>query len=232
MFTRTSSKEQTTGAQQMDKHSLMSCVWSHFPAGFSHNAWTALSAHSDFIGSWVSACYIQFSSRWYLCARKSPHALHPVSQKFPQCCLWNSSNWDNGPFSSFQGRSSSHTSLLQAVSGVMFLALCPCTKFSCTLLPALLVKWQGCLCTTAVMLEWNRYQNKLTLENKILLSLLPFKPITFCSRVWRSTAEQLQRSIRVKHHVKSQVSLIFCLWHASPHVGRGEEEKKLNELER
>ena len=30
---------------------------------------------------------VQFSSRWYLCARKSPYALHPVSQKFPQLCL-------------------------------------------------------------------------------------------------------------------------------------------------
>ena len=28
-----------------------------------------------------------FSSGWYLCAWKSPYALHPVSQKFPQCCL-------------------------------------------------------------------------------------------------------------------------------------------------
>ena len=26
----------------------------------------------------------QFSSRWYLCARKSPYELHHVSQKFPQ----------------------------------------------------------------------------------------------------------------------------------------------------
>ena len=25
----------------------------------------------------------QFSSRWYLCARKSPYAPHPVSQRFP-----------------------------------------------------------------------------------------------------------------------------------------------------
>ena len=29
----------------------------------------------------------QFTSRWYLCARKSPYALHPDSQKFLQCCL-------------------------------------------------------------------------------------------------------------------------------------------------
>ena len=33
-----------------------------------------------------------FSSRWYLCAWKSPYALHPASQKFPQCWLWNDSN--------------------------------------------------------------------------------------------------------------------------------------------
>ena len=31
---------------------------------------------------------VQFSSRWYLCARKSPYALHPVCQKFPQHRLW------------------------------------------------------------------------------------------------------------------------------------------------
>ena len=49
----------------------------------------------------------QFSWSRYLCARKSPHTLHPVSQKFPQRCLWNGSNVrliDDGPLSSFQGR--------------------------------------------------------------------------------------------------------------------------------
>ena len=49
---------------------------------------------------------VQFSSRWYLCARKSPYALHPFSQKFPQRWFWNSSNVrliDDGPLSSFQG---------------------------------------------------------------------------------------------------------------------------------
>ena len=55
---------------------------------------------------------LQFSSRWYLSARKKPHnyALHRVSQKFPQRCLWNGSNvrlTDDGPLSPFQGRSSS-----------------------------------------------------------------------------------------------------------------------------
>ena len=73
---------------------------------------------------------VQFSSRWYLCAWKSPYVLRLVSQKFPQRCLWNSSNIrlvDDGPLSSFQGRSSStssfHTALLQVISGVMSLAL-------------------------------------------------------------------------------------------------------------
>ena len=36
---------------------------------------------------------LQFSSRWYLCTQKSQYyALHPISQKFPQRCLWNSSS--------------------------------------------------------------------------------------------------------------------------------------------
>ena len=51
-----------------------------------------------------------FSSTLYLCARKSPYALHPVSQEFPQLCVWNGSNVrliDDGPLSSFQGRSHS-----------------------------------------------------------------------------------------------------------------------------
>ena len=55
-----------------------------------------------------------------------------VSQKFPQRCLWNGSNVrliDDGPLSSFQklsfSASSFHASLLQAIDGVMSLALCP-----------------------------------------------------------------------------------------------------------
>ena len=68
-----------------------------------------------------------YSSRWFLCARKSPYALLPVSHTFPQLCVWNSSNVrliDDGP----QGRSSTassfHASLLQAMDGVVSLALC------------------------------------------------------------------------------------------------------------
>ena len=69
----------------------------------------------------------QFTSRWYLRTGKSPYALHPVSQR----CLWNGSSislTDDGPLSSFQGRLSStssfYSSLLQAIDGVMSLALC------------------------------------------------------------------------------------------------------------
>ena len=43
---------------------------------------------------------VHFTSRWYLCARKSPYALQPVSQKFSQRCLSNGSNvrlTDDGP---------------------------------------------------------------------------------------------------------------------------------------
>ena len=53
---------------------------------------------------------VPFSSRWYLCARKIPYALHPVSETFPQRCLGNGSKvhvTDDGPLSSFQGRWSS-----------------------------------------------------------------------------------------------------------------------------
>ena len=56
---------------------------------------------------------VQFSSSWYLCDRKSPCALHLVSQTFPKRCLWNGSNVrriEDGPLSSFQGRSSSASS--------------------------------------------------------------------------------------------------------------------------
>ena len=82
----------------------------------------------------------QSSSRWYLCARKSPYAFHLVSQNvhqrcLPIICLTDDETVpvarliDYGPLSSFQGRSFSassfHASLLQVIDGVMSLALCP-----------------------------------------------------------------------------------------------------------
>ena len=92
-----------------------------------------LSVHSNTAVKWLSITTVQFSSRWYLCTRKSPYAIHPVTQKFPQRCHSNGSNVrliDDGPLSSSQGsRSSSassfHASLLRAIDGVMSLALCP-----------------------------------------------------------------------------------------------------------
>ena len=60
------------------------------------------------------------------------HALYPITQKFLQRVAFETvpmSMGDDGPRSSFQGRSSStssfHASLLQATDGVMLLALCP-----------------------------------------------------------------------------------------------------------
>ena len=56
--------------------------------------------------------------------------LHPISQKFLQCCLWNGSNvrlTDNSPLLSFEGRSSSTSSFhisLQGIDSVKSLVLC------------------------------------------------------------------------------------------------------------
>ena len=60
--------------------------------------------HNDYLrtASQQHQAPVKFSSRQCLCARESPYALHTISQEFPQCCLWNSSNVgliDNGPFS-------------------------------------------------------------------------------------------------------------------------------------
>ena len=75
---------------------------------------------------------VQLQNGMYVLRKVHIHALHPVSQKFPQRCLWNGSSVhliDDGPLSSFQGRSSRascfHASLLQAIDWVMSSALCP-----------------------------------------------------------------------------------------------------------
>ena len=72
---------------------------------------------------------VHFSSRWYLRVQKSPYALHPVSQKCLQRCLWNGSNVrliDDGPLSSFQVKLSIFlfTPLASRLS-MTSLALCP-----------------------------------------------------------------------------------------------------------
>ena len=85
-----------------------------------------------YIHACIYVCSVQFSSRWYPCTQNSQYVLHPVSQKFPQCHLWNGSNVrliDDDPFSSFHGKLSStssfHSSLFQMISGVMPLAFVP-----------------------------------------------------------------------------------------------------------
>ena len=92
---------------------LVACRW------FCGPLWkTVLSLSCGF--SYRNINSVQFSSRWYVCAWKSPYALHPVSQKFPQRCLSNGSNVrliDDAALSSFQGISSGassfHASLLR-----------------------------------------------------------------------------------------------------------------------
>ena len=44
-----------------------------------------LPCSSRLLVCWWWWCYssVQFSSRWYLCAQKSPYVLYPVSQQFP-----------------------------------------------------------------------------------------------------------------------------------------------------
>jgi len=85
-------------------------------------------------------CSVQFSSVQFssvqmkmvsIRSEKPRCAPLRLSQKFSQRCFWNYSSvclTDDGPLSSFQGRSSSassfHASLLQAI-GVVSLALCP-----------------------------------------------------------------------------------------------------------
>ena len=42
--------------RRLNKCSLTSCAWAHFADRFPHYAFTAKSAHSDFVGSRVYAC--------------------------------------------------------------------------------------------------------------------------------------------------------------------------------
>ena len=108
-------------------------VYVHFTSGDFKSG--HVSAHGWFALS-LACKIVQLSSIQggvYALGKAHNYALHPVSQTFRQCRLWNSSNVcliDDGPLSSFQGRSSSafsfHASLLlQAIDGVMSLALCP-----------------------------------------------------------------------------------------------------------
>ena len=87
-FECTTTKNQQTKQNQNKKQWLLTAlvcsnlkttpVYRKILASFS--APSLARAHCDF----VSTSSVQISSGWYLCARKSPYALRPVSQKFPQ----------------------------------------------------------------------------------------------------------------------------------------------------
>ena len=85
----------------------------------------------------------------------SPCALHPISQRFPQCCLWSSSSVcliDKGPLSSFQGRLSSasffHSSLSRFPWRVKYL--------SCIYVPYAVETafWCTKTCVIVLLPEW------------------------------------------------------------------------------
>ena len=75
----------------------------------------------------LNECSVEFNSRWYLCARKSPYDIRstPSFRKFPNVAF----ETIDGLLSSFQGRSSSasfsHASLLQAIDGSDVLGFVP-----------------------------------------------------------------------------------------------------------
>ena len=101
---------------------LQTCTFKRQIFAFAHSLCDYISNSSVLFSSVHSGIWyipsVQFSSRWYLCGQKSPYALHPVSQTFPQRCLWNSSNVrliNDGPPSSFQGISSSASSWLYTI---------------------------------------------------------------------------------------------------------------------
>ena len=86
-FECTTTKNQQTTQNQNKKQRLFTAlvcsnlkttpVYRKILASFS--APSLARAHCDF----VSTSSVQFSSRWYLCARKSPYALHPSLRSFP-----------------------------------------------------------------------------------------------------------------------------------------------------
>ena len=66
----------------LTKMSWSSCYWQ--PVNASYHKTFSLHFELSGFPSKTEHFKFQFSSRWYLCAWKSPYVLHPVSQKFPQ----------------------------------------------------------------------------------------------------------------------------------------------------
>ena len=74
----------------------------------------------------VNWAYVQFSSRWYLCAQKCPYVLKSLSlRNFPNVRLI-----DDGPLSSFQERLSSASFFQASLSSKRSMVWCPwlCTR--------------------------------------------------------------------------------------------------------
>ena len=51
--------------------------------------WSPVTQTEHF--NWFKFSSVQSGSRWNLRVQKSPYVLHPISQKLPPKCLWNSS---------------------------------------------------------------------------------------------------------------------------------------------
>ena len=89
----------------------------------TQNTPTVFSSEEEGIGK-----QLQFSSKWYLHARKIPYALHPASQKLPSVAFQTvpvSIRLTVAFSRPFSSASSFHTSLLPVIQGVLSLALCP-----------------------------------------------------------------------------------------------------------
>ena len=131
-FARVSQKDQASAcAQREDKElnhqntSVAGRLLCHFKRQ------TFLAVYSN-CSNYSQLC----SLRWNVLARKRPYERHPSLRRLSNGIFWKSSKvrlTDDGPLSSFQERSSSassfHASLLQAIDGVMSLALCHPVRF-------------------------------------------------------------------------------------------------------
>ena len=165
--------------------------------------------------------FAQFSSRWQLCARKSPCALRPVCKIFRRRCHWNGSNvrlTDDGSSASVQGRSSSafafHIPLFQAIDGVLSLALRSrqCLKlistkdlprrkpFLMAALPASLYARPFPFTPACPQQNIHRSLRMLTSNVGICQSGLPIPLMPFCSK--------LNESVRMMAYVWSDCHLL------------------------
>ena len=99
----------------------------------------------------------QFSSGWYWRIWKSPYALHPVSQKFPHCCVWTNSS----------------------VVWLMMALSCPSVEAPPLLMPPSSkrpMEWQNSLCLQVVSLS----PLHLCFEMQAIYGCFGHQPTSFC----------------------------------------------------